>query len=551
MALVAALTLLATAGASSAFASFNYLSQFGSAGSGNGQFQNPIGVAVDSGGDVYVVDTSNNRVQKFDSSGNYLSQFGTSGAGNGQFSFPYGVAVDQSSGAVYVADTSNHRVQKFDSSGNYLSQFGTFGAGNGQLSSPIGVAVNSTSGDVYVSDSSNNRVQRFDSGGNYLSQFGTPGAGNGQFSTPIGVAVNSTSGDVYVTDSGNNRVEKFDSSGTYLSQFGSSGAGNGQFSNPYLLAVNSSGDVFGADQGNTRVEQFDSSGNYLSQFGSLGSGDGQFGQLRGVAVDPSSGDVYAADFSGHRVQKFRDPTASPPAPTAPTASIGFPTDGGTYAVNQVVATTFACKEGSAGPGLASCNASNGTNTTSGGRGQLDTSTPGSRAYTVTASSMNGRRKATIRYTVANAAGAQGCLARQAPIGPRNIGRVRLGLPRSQLLRSMPAPRRTTHRSWRWCVKGGKGTVTAAFTRAGRVALVTSTAPRHGNRGTHTGTRLSALRRAYPRARAIGRTLLRANPRSPRLIGLRRGKARYVAVTSRRIVAKRKTLRGYLRIAGFR
>jgi hypothetical protein len=146
-------------------------------------------------------------------------------------------------------------------------------------------------------------------------------------------------------------------------------------------------------------------------------------------------------------------------------------------------------------------------------------------------------------------GRKGCLARRAPIGPRNIGRVRLGLSRAGLLRRVPAPRRRTRRRWTWCVKGGKGRVTAAFNRRGRVALVATTAPRHGNRRIHPGTSRSALRRAYPRLRKLGRTLVRANPRSPRLFGLRRRKVRYVAVTSRRIIAKRKTLRRYLRYAG--
>jgi hypothetical protein len=82
-----------------------------------------------------------------------------------------------------------------------------------------------------------------------------------------------------------------------------------------------------------------------------------------------------------------------------------------------------------------------------------------------------------------------------------------------------------------------------------VALVTTTAPRHGNRRIHPGTTIRALRRAYPRRRAIGRALLRANPSSPRLFGIRRGKVRYVGVTSRRIIARRKTLRSYLRLAG--
>ena len=143
----------------------------------------------------------------------------------------------------------------------------------------------------------------------------------------------------------------------------------------------------------------------------------------------------------------------------------------------------------------------------------------------------------------------GCLARRAPIGPRNVGRVRIGMTRSQLLRHVPRPRRRTKRSWRWCVKGGKGTVTAAFTRKGRVALAGTTAPRHGNRRIHPGTRLRALRRAYPRRRGIGRGLLRANPSSPRLFGLRRGRVRYIAVAPRRTIRRRKALRSYLRYAG--
>jgi hypothetical protein len=149
-----------------------------------------------------------------------------------------------------------------------------------------------------------------------------------------------------------------------------------------------------------------------------------------------------------------------------------------------------------------------------------------------------------------AAGRRGCLAKRAPIGPRNVGRVRLGMTRKALLKRVPAPRRRTKRSWRWCVKGGKGTVSAAFDRKGRVALASTTAPHHGNRRIHPGTSTRALARSYPRRRGIGRTLLRANPRSPRFFGIRHRKVRFVAVTSRRTIAKHKTLRAYLRYAGF-
>ena len=81
----------------------------------------------------------------------YLTQFGSEGTGNGQFVFPEGIAVD-SSNNVYVADEANCRVEKFTSSGTYLTQWGSFGSGNGQFEYPAGIAVDS-SNNVYVADS--------------------------------------------------------------------------------------------------------------------------------------------------------------------------------------------------------------------------------------------------------------------------------------------------------------------------------------------------------------------------------------------------------------
>jgi hypothetical protein len=143
----------------------------------------------------------------------------------------------------------------------------------------------------------------------------------------------------------------------------------------------------------------------------------------------------------------------------------------------------------------------------------------------------------------------GCLARRSPIGPRNIGRVRLGLSRRRLAPRVPTPVKRTRRSWRWCVKGGNGTVSAAFSAKGRVALVSTTARSHGNRGVRPGVRIKRLRRAYPRRRALGRGFYRASPGSPRLIGVRGGKVRFIAVAPRSLVRDRRALRSYLFYAG--
>jgi DNA-binding beta-propeller fold protein YncE len=90
-----------------------YLAKFGEPGSGNGQFKFPQGVAVDASGDVYVTDTFQNRVEVFNSTGSYLGQFGSAGTGNGQFEQPFGIAVSPTTGEVYVVDSDNERVERF------------------------------------------------------------------------------------------------------------------------------------------------------------------------------------------------------------------------------------------------------------------------------------------------------------------------------------------------------------------------------------------------------------------------------------------------------
>src|SRR4029453_4263954 len=90
-----------------------FLLKWGVPGTGNGQLSSPYGVATDGSGNVYVVDTGNDRIQKFDASGTFLTTWGSSGSGNGQFINPAGVGTD-GSGNVYVADTDNDRIQKFD-----------------------------------------------------------------------------------------------------------------------------------------------------------------------------------------------------------------------------------------------------------------------------------------------------------------------------------------------------------------------------------------------------------------------------------------------------
>lgn len=183
-----------------------YIREFGHEGSGDGELRNPLAVAVGAGDEIYVADTDNHRIQKFDREGRFLARWGTHGHGPGEFDLPSGIAVDPK-GFVYVVDTDNHRVQKFDTAGAFLAEWGGSGSREGQFYRPKGIAVDGQ-GNVWVADCNNHRVQKFSPGGRFLGAFGREGRGTGELSFPAAVAVDGQ-GRIFVADSGNDRIQVF------------------------------------------------------------------------------------------------------------------------------------------------------------------------------------------------------------------------------------------------------------------------------------------------------------------------------------------------------
>src|SRR4051794_23423555 len=458
----------------------------GIAGGLGGELNAPRGIATDAAGNVYVADASNNRIQRFDSSGTFLRAWGkdvitsgqpgdtgtgfevctvaadceagTLGSLGGELRSPSGVATD-AAGNVYVADTTNNRIQKFDSSGTFLRawgkdvasagpgntgtgfevcgaangdtcQAGTTGGLGGELNSPRGLATDAA-GDVYVADTTNNRIQKFadtppafdrawgkdvitsgqpgDTGTGFESctvvadcEAGVGGGSGGELNGPNGVATDAA-GNVYVADASNNRIEKFDSSGNFLRAWGkdvaSAGPGDtgtgfevcvaangdtcqagtpgslgGELSTPSGVATDAAGNVYVAEGTNARrIQKFDSSGNFLRAWGKdvitsgqpgdtgtgfevctvaadckVGIAGGLGGELnapRGIATD-AAGNVYVADASNNRIQKFDSSGTFLRAWGKDVITSGQPGDTGTgFEVCTVAAD---CKTGAAG-----------------------------------------------------------------------------------------------------------------------------------------------------------------------------------------------------------
>jgi sugar lactone lactonase YvrE len=295
--LIASLTaFFANASLASAepYPEFNF--EFGKEGSGNGQFKEPNGITTDSEGNIWVVDTGNNRVQKFNEKGEYLSQFGKEGTGNGQLKGPKGIVID-SEGNIWVVDTGNNRLQKFNPKGEYLSQIGKGGTGGGEFNSPTGIAIGSG---IWVTDTGNNRVERFNEKGEYyVAQFGKEGVGNGEFKSPTGIGID-WDGHVWVADSENDRVQEFGSY-NYSSQYGKSGTGSGELDKPMGIAVDFQGRLWVADSLNNRAQKFDTVDKYLDQFGSKGSEPGQLSSPSWISV-PSPQKILVVDQGNDRVE---------------------------------------------------------------------------------------------------------------------------------------------------------------------------------------------------------------------------------------------------------
>jgi RHS repeat-associated protein len=284
---------------------YSYKAQVGVSGAGNGQFKSPSGVAVDSKGNVWVVDTLNRRIQEFNEKLEYVAQVGSLGTANGKFEEPEGIAVDPK-GNVWVADTWNSRVQEFNEKLEYLGKFGTKGQGVGQLNNPAGIAADAK-GNIWVADNLNNRLQKFAEKTPeyaYVRQLGAWGTASEQFKVPAGIGID-PKGNMWIADAQDNRLDEFNEKAEFLKSIGSEGSGNGQFNEPKGLAVDASGNVWVLESGNSRIQEFNEKGEFVRTFGSWGSGNGQFEFPKGIAVD-SKKNVWAVDAWKNRVEEFTE-----------------------------------------------------------------------------------------------------------------------------------------------------------------------------------------------------------------------------------------------------
>lgn len=234
------------------------LARWGGFGSTPGRFRNPWDVAVDVLGNIYVLDTGNNRIQKLLPRGKVLAVFGKRGHAPGEFNNPLSLAIDPS-GNIYVADGDNDRVQVLSPQGRVLRMWGTCGSKPGQFHEAWGIALG-RSGNVYVSDHVNWRVQEFTSSGHFIKTWGRRGPLKNQFIGIAGMAVDSK-GYVYVLEEDLQVMQKFTANGKWVAYWF-----RFQLHHPMHLAIDQDDNLYIANSDSNSILKLSSSGRVLRVF---------------------------------------------------------------------------------------------------------------------------------------------------------------------------------------------------------------------------------------------------------------------------------------------
>jgi len=271
---------------------------FGEFGERAGQFNYPVGIALDKNGNIFISDWENDRIQVFDSTEKYIFTIPDE-ASNVKLDGPVGIVLDNEDN-ILVVEQHNHRIHKISPDGHSIMVFGQSGNKPGEFDNPRGIALDKD-GNIYVVDTGNSRVQVFSPNFELLFTFGREGMGDGEFYYPRGIALDKD-GNIYVADTFHHQIQVFNDKGQFIKRFGSSGSGPSEFNGTRYIAIDKNDNIYVTDYRNGKIVQFDRDYNFVSEFGANDSGV-TLTYPEGITID-QRGYVYVADAGNNRIVKY-------------------------------------------------------------------------------------------------------------------------------------------------------------------------------------------------------------------------------------------------------
>jgi DNA-binding beta-propeller fold protein YncE len=264
-------------------------------------FGGTSGIAFTSKGTIFVIHRGPMPLMEFDTDGNFIRGFG-----DGMFDRPHGLRID-SADNIWATDVASNLVYKFNPSGRLEMVLGVKAwtgewhpYGHLKLFHEPSEAVVGPTGDIYVLQGhgkAESCVHKFDSDGNYIKTWGKKGKGPGEFDLPHSLVFDAQ-GLLYIADRNNGRIQVFDADGNYIRESSHPGT-------PCGLFMTADQHIWLAHGHTGEIMKLDLKGNVVGKMAGAGQGKslGKYGEAHYIAVSPRD-EIFVADTLNYRVQKY-------------------------------------------------------------------------------------------------------------------------------------------------------------------------------------------------------------------------------------------------------
>ena len=270
-------------------------------GSGKLYFDDPVDLAADEDDNIYILDSGNYRIQVMSDKGRYLDEWGTKGDDDGQFDEPVALAVNRKSDFLVVLDKGTYRIHKFELDGTFLLSFGQEGSRKGMLKEPVDVTIDALDY-IYILDRDRDMVLKFHKSGSFIDEWGAKGRPVQRLEDPVSIAYSDElTGYIYVLDAGKMALLKYQPDGDFKEVINLVPDVLERGIKPLKVEMNKENEVFILDGLNGKLIKF-----YADQINilQLSSDRLSIDEPSGMTIDEEN-NIYVSDLRKNRILRFQ------------------------------------------------------------------------------------------------------------------------------------------------------------------------------------------------------------------------------------------------------